>query len=119
MPNEIIVTGFNSTGIYPFNLTTNTYTACINGQIPAGQYRILCKGLGKIFLFHSNVLWDVTTYAANTFKVVSSATAVPNTFLISFLIRDDINIFFMMSTKAIFKFNLFTKEVTPVRSGTV
>ena len=119
MTDQILVSGYNSSGVYAYNPTNNIYGTYINGHISAGHHRILCKGLGKVFLFYNSQLWDISTYTANTYKIINSSTGIPNNYLYSYVIRDEVNIFFMLNNKVIYKFNLFSKEVSQLRGATV
>ena len=106
--NGIAVTGYTSGRVYNYIPEEDKY---FEMNVSAGTYhKILCKGGGKLFLFESGKLWEYQT----EWNVILPTTNIANCSLLSYIIRDGENIYFLLSDNGVFRFNFISNKVEKI-----
>ena len=70
-------------------------------------HKVLCKASGKVYLFEAQRLFE---YDNDKWTNIGG-TVVPNQYLLSYLIRDDEDIYFVLSDYGIYRFNASSKKL--------
>ena len=69
--------------------------------------KVLCKASGKVYLFEAQRLFE---YDNDKWTNIGE-TVVPDQYLLSYLIRDDEDIYFVLSDYGIYRFNASSKKL--------
>ena len=91
----------------------DNYTV-IASQGIVNNHKFLCKTSGKVYLFENFRISEYDT----EWTVVKTGNNVPNASLLSYTVRDGEYVFFLLTNKTIYRFNINTKEVTVVHTLT-
>ena len=78
------------------------------------SYKILCKAAGKVYLFEAQRLFE---YDNDKWTNIGG-TAVPNNYLLSYFIRDEENVYFLLNDNFVYRFNIQNKKVDKLFSIT-
>ncbi|OMJ68912.1 hypothetical protein SteCoe_33494 [Stentor coeruleus] len=111
--DSILVVGYNLPGIYRYSWDTNSYTSL--GLFQGSQHKIICKANGKVFVLEYNKLHESISNNLNQFAVVNGATTVPNSYLISYPVKNGNNLYFVLGDFKIYRLNFQTRAVVMLR----
>jgi hypothetical protein len=112
--NEIVLTGTWLDRIYFYNIDQNNYTAIFN--LVANAVKIMFKGSGKIYILSNSKTYEIDSFNSRILTHNKSfVTANSKDWLISYSIRYQNMIYFILSDYNLYRFNLLTKEIQTVR----
>lgn len=112
--DNILIIGYNLPCIYKYNLDTNAYNSL--GFFQGSQHKIICKANGKIFVLEYTKLYESISHNLNQFAIVNSATSAPNSYLISYPVKNGNNLYFVLGDFKIYRLNFQTKAVVMLRA---
>ena len=105
----IIIAGYSVTQVWKYMPEHDNYTVIASpGYV--NNHKFLCKASGKVYLFENFRISEYDT----EWTVVKTGITVPNAALRSYTVRDGEYVFFLLTNKTIYRFNINTKEVTVV-----
>ena len=103
---NIFVTGYNCKTVYSYMIATDSYVDTSVGLNLS--YKILCKAAGKVYLFEAQRLFE---YDNDKWSNLNIPTVVPNSYLLSYMIRNEENVYFLLSDNFVYRFNIPSKKV--------
>ena len=71
-------------------------------------HKVLCKASGKVYLFEAQRLFE---YDNDKWSNLNIPTVVPNSYLLSYMIRNEENVYFLLSDNFVYRFNIPSKKV--------
>ena len=110
--NGIALAGKSCVKMYKYDVEGNSYSGY--GDFSTSN-KILCYGLGKIFIFESGKLYESIGLEHTDFCIINGSTGVSDRCLKTYVTRCDMCIYFLLWYKFIYKFNLLTKQVSKIR----
>ena len=110
--NNIFIAGGGPCCIFQYSIPNDTYSSF--GEFMSG-YKVILKGAKNLYLLDSGNLYESTNSSFTTFSILNSVTGIPNKKLISYPVRKDSAIYFLLDDNRIYKFELVSKQISTLR----
>lgn len=111
--DKLVVSGYNTTKAYVYDPKIDKYEA--KGVFTVNHHKFLAKGNSLIFMFENGKIHE-TKEGEYNFTVVNGNSGVVNLALISYVLRNKVNLYFALHNRKLYKFNLITKVVQELRA---
>jgi K+/H+ antiporter YhaU regulatory subunit KhtT len=111
--NEVLFAEMSyNTCLYIYNIDSNTYKSVNLGY--DGMSKLICKGLGKIFVLGGSNIYESDCFNTERFSQIPSSGFSES--LLGCCVRNKLNVYFLLQNKMIYRFNLLGKGLFQVRS---
>ena len=109
---SIYIAGACSSCIHQYSILNNTYKSFGNFST---ENKVLLQGTNNIYILDSVNLYKSTNLSCTAFTCLRSISIIPNKPLISYPVRKDSTIYFLLSNNVIYKFDIVSNQLCPLR----
>lgn len=111
--SDIILTGRELDCVYKYNINLDSYIKY--GNFTSGKNKVLLREFFKIYILEEGKIYENINPGFTEFRVVSTGVCIPNKYMRGYPIKKDNYIYFVLSDKYIYQFDLKLKALKQVR----